>query len=278
VNFHKRVASFGLLILTTLFYIQPGSSQTPTTTTAPNPTGVKIGSIVSAAITTAFPAVSTILKAIWPSGKENDKQTKPTAQSKVEDAAAVAKRKAALEQFTKMGNELETVRIFLQASSDANEQVIAMQTLVQDKATIDDALKSQLGQSWILASGNLAQLKDDKIQARIDAMSDDSFVQTTLTNIRQVNLGRLEVVKLQIDGKQLAPLRKSLDDLQPKLSGISHLAGIIMGDIAVSLKTIPETITPSQGEQAPLDFVSDESVRASKDNEALKKLFKRQDQ
>jgi hypothetical protein len=241
---------------------------------APNPTGVKIGSIISAAVTTAFPAVSTILNTIWPKGKEGDKQTKPAAAAKVLDDPSVQQRKAALAQITKMGDELQTVRVFLQASTDGSEQVIAMQALLQDKTAIDDSLKSQLGQMWILASGSLSQLKDDKIQAQIDALSDDTFVQESLTQVKNVNLGRLEVVKQQIDAKQLAALRKSVDDLQSKLSGVSHLVGIVIGDISVSLKGLPSTLTPAQG--APPQYVADEFTRASKDQAAFKKNFSQQ--
>ena len=260
----------GLALLSTMVVNCLASGQSQTT---PNPTGVKIGSIVSAAISTAFPAVSTILSTIWPKGKEGDKQTKTNASAKVQDDQSTQQRKAALAQIAEIGDELQTVRIFQQASTDASEQVIAMQALLQDKNSIDDNLKSQLDQMWILASGSLSQLKDPKVQAQIDAIKDDTFVQESLTQVKNVNLGRIEVINKQIAGKQLPALRKSVDDLQSKLSGVNHIVGIVLGDMSVSLKGLPTALTPAQGTPK---YVTDEFTRATNDQAAFKKIFREQ--
>jgi hypothetical protein len=272
----KFTACIAMSVAITLVCLSIGHSRTQaqaqTTSQTPNPTGVKIGSIINAAITTAFPAVSTVLNAIWPKGKESDKQTKTNAQAKLQDDQSTQQRKAALAQITRTGDELETVRIFLQASTDANEQVIAMQTLLGDKTSIDEDLKSELTQKWVLASGNLSQLKSDQIQAKIDAIAEDPFVQDSLTQVKKVNLGQIDVIKLQIEGKQLKQLRKSLDDLQPRLSAVNHVVGIVMGDMAVSLKGLPTSLTPAQGIKTP-QYVEDENTRATHDYNAFKNIF-----
>lgn len=260
----------GLTVLTFMIAGSLSWGQAQQQQAASNPTGVKIGSIISSAISTAFPAVSTILNAIWPKGKEADRQTKPTASAKVQDDQSTQQRKAALTQITEIGDELQTVRIFLQTTTEANEQVIAMQALLEDKGVIDDNLKSQLDQKWILVSGSLGQLKDATVQARIDALKDDTYIQDSLTKVRNINLGQLDVVKLQIDGKQLIALRKSVDDLQSKLSGVSHLVGIVIGDMSVSLRGLPSTLTPGQGTP---QYVIDEFSRATKDQNALNKIL-----
>src|ERR1700735_2299073 len=132
-----QVIAFGLLLA------WPIAAQTTTNSpqnstqpvTAPKPgeaTGQKIGTAISAAISTAFPEVQKIIDLIWPTNKNQPvKAAAATTALSQPKAQANLQQTQALASLTQIADELAVMRTFLSYCVVADENVTAIQTILE---------------------------------------------------------------------------------------------------------------------------------------------------
>jgi hypothetical protein len=228
------------------------SSQNATTTTpAPGTsTGQKIGNAISAAITTAFPAVSTVIDKLFPKNADaKARTTKTDAETAVTTAhsAAVKTNQTNFDAIKGAATDLATIRTFLSYCITADEQIIKMQTILAAEPKPSTQSVKDLKYAWTTASENLKKLGDSALAARVMALT-DPFVQTTLTNAAGANLGQIENITTQLNSSDWPNWEKSIADLQPKVSGVNNLSVILVGDISNALSQVPDVVAKSQDE------------------------------
>jgi|SRR5215213_8508026 len=228
-------------------------------------TGERIGNAISAAVNTAFPIIPKILDVIWPNraNDPNKKLKAAEAEKNLEDARkqALDKQKTNFEEIKKISDDLATVRSFMAACIEADRKVISMQALLGEKKVLVEKDKNALNYLWTEADSRLQELKSADMTAKIDTMG-DPFVQLALRAVRDTNLGLTKNITDQIKSGDGAALRRSLDDLEPRLSAVGALAAQLIGNISSSLKTLPDRIGGALGGVS-------EDDRAKNDNEIL---------
>jgi hypothetical protein len=223
-------------------------------------TGERIGNVISAAISTAFPEVQRIIDLIWPAKKNQSKNATEAAAS---PGLIKASKDASSEQdkqiatIIQIANELSVMRTFLGYCIAADENVTAMQTILA-KSQLSAKDFSDLDRAWNNASTRVAKLGSDDIQNQIMALKPtDSYVQKTLGNIASANLGLIQNITKElaaVESKDAKPealeaLRTDVNSLRDALTGVNSLAGIIIGDLSIGLKSIPDTLKGAMGSE-----------------------------
>jgi hypothetical protein len=260
LKFRLQFVGCGSLLLLALLsaYSQtapnPASTQTPQPSQAPQAAapgvsvGERIGNAVSAAVKTAFPAIQPLITAIFGnSSKDDTKKTKADAQTSLQNArtAALQKQQPYFDDLKKAATDLGTVRTFLSYCVVADENVVTMRTILSH-SSISAEDKNQLQYAWNTAKPNLQALGSGTISTQIDAIG-DPFVQTTLKNVANANLGGIQNVDDQLKNADWSNLRISIGDLEVKISGVNALTGIIVGNISSGILSIPDKIKNSEG-------------------------------
>jgi hypothetical protein len=249
-----KIAVFGL----SLVFVSTVIAQTPTAAPPAKPSvGQSIGTVIKDAVTTAFPVVSDIIKAIWPGGdtKNKNPQQATDALNKARQTA-LDKQKQNFADIKAIAAQLATVRLFFSSCVVAERNVTEMRAFLDTKPTLAAKDFDSLGDMWTKANGPLKQLAGNEIQTQIDAIPDD-FARTTLQAIRDANLGQLDVVQKQIGRKDADALRKSLNDLEPKLASANALAGELLGSIGVALNNLPDKIGGALGSTKDVAYEAD---------------------
>jgi len=223
-------------VLSIVLLTVPMSSQTGNTTpVAPGTTtGKAIGTAISTAITTAFPAISTIINAIWPKKPtDNDSKRQPAATALTANLQQQSTQ--ALAQIAKVSSDLSVVTIFLSNCVVAENNIVAMRTYLQGKTEIKPNDKLQLQNFWNLAKGRIQNLKS--AGTSVDAL-DDPNVRVTLRAISDANSGLVDNVTNNLGGGAVGLLNQDLATLDSQLSAVNALSGEIIGEVSLALKTV----------------------------------------
>jgi hypothetical protein len=249
-----------LTILCAALAVRPTSSQT-TTTPATTPaavkpgqaTGERIGNAISAAITTAFPAAQKIIDVIWPNKTQKKTAANATPDLVKAKTAADTNQNENFAAISAIADELTTMRTFLNYCVVADEHITAIQTTLANKTALTPQDVTQIGKDWDFANLRIAKLGSAEIQTQIAALKPtDTFVQQTLGNIADANLGLIQGITKEVDAltkpnPPLDALRVDINSLKTYLTGVNSLAGIVIGDIGLGLKSTKDLTKGAQG-------------------------------
>jgi hypothetical protein len=240
-------------------------------------TGQRIGNIISAAVSTAFPGVSKVIEAIWPRGSDQGRTVKQEdAKLKLQqaqDAATKAEKRHSDDLNTAAAN-LAAARKFITECSFASIQISSMERLLAARGT-NQALtateKGKLGDLWRPASTRLSSLTDSALDAPIQKI-DDNYLKATLQAIRDAITNNSANVTKQIDDGRAVELTASLSNLAPQIYGVGPLAGLLVGDLSTSLASAANNISAHAGPPATATIA--DPVADRKNNVAtLKSLY-----
>jgi len=228
-------------------------------------TGKAIGTGINAAISAAFPAISTVINAIWPKSDDNSNKKKTDAAAATQDLQKKANE--GLAQLDKVTSDLDTITLFLANCVVADNHVVAMRTLL-DKDKLSEQDKLQLEDHWNKAKGRLSRLKD--AGGSVTKMNDPS-VQTVLQAVVDTTAGAIDSITKQLSAGDAARplLSKNLEELDEQLSAVNALSGQIIQNISSGLKSAKNTPAGRQGalrqtaslKQAHDDFAQTLSLR-----------------
>ncbi|MBI4460323.1 MAG: hypothetical protein HY648_09740 [Acidobacteria bacterium] len=229
---HTTIAS--MLFATTIVAVAPLCAQQSAGT------GERIGSAISAAIRTAFPAVNDVINVIWPnrSGKKTADEAERVLLPKKQASTEAVSR--SLDPIRKVGQDLSLVGSFLEHAVIAHDEVIKMRKVVGEKISLNDSDKKDLGYSWNTARARLEALDPKKMESEINKV-DDLYLRDKLKIISSVNYGFVANITSQLNG-DVEQLRKSLDTLEEKLSGITAVAGYLITDLSAALNRMPSIV------------------------------------
>jgi len=232
-----------ILLLPALVVAQQPSN--PTSKPAPGAgTGTAIGNGIKAAITTAFPAISQVINAIWPGDKNNSSKKKDDATA----ATAGLKSKSVEGQTTlnQITGDLDAMAAFLSACTVAENRVIDMRTMLRLKTTFTPAEALQLKNDWTTAKGRLTPLAQ---QASVLNNVTDTYIQATLETIVQANSGPIGSIDndMAAGNTGYPQLASDLAVLDSQLSAANALAGIVVGNVSHGLKDAKNVAAGAQG-------------------------------
>lgn len=229
-------------------------------------TGTAIGTGIKNAITAAFPAISTIINAIWPKQNDPTKQTKATATQATKELQQQSVQ--GLSQMTQITSELDTITLFLANCIVADDQVIAMRTYLDAKTTITPADVLQLNDYWNTAKGRLGNLKS---AGSAVAIMNDASVQVVLQAVVNATAGPTDSISQELSAGTpgLKLLNSNLQQLDGQLSAANALSGQVIQNISLALKTLKNNAGGAQGQvtqskelqQAQTDFATIETRR-----------------
>lgn len=250
------------------------STTSTTTTNNGTSTGQRIGNIISAVATTAFPAIKPILDAIWPNrgAKPNDTKKASDAETALNNAKTQsdANQKSNINDLQNAASNLAVARTFITNCGDVSVRISAMQSSLSAKPPDQkptDADKQALHDIWDPAKKRLDALQTDAITKAIDGIKNDDFLKGRLQEIRDAATNVSDNVGKQIDQGRFDALRGSLSELAPKVDGVAPLAGILIGDLSSSLNTAANNLAGGAG--------SEEDPAADKDRSDNVKLLDR---
>jgi hypothetical protein len=273
-----RMTATPLRCLPTMFIVSGlafAQGTTPATTTPPDgaSTGQKIGNIISAAVSTAFPAVSSIIKAIWPAGGNNSvKPAQATAALQPAKDQSNTAQKGNSDALIAAAKNLAVVRAFVTECGFAGIQITAMQRILADRASqakLTTAETATLNALWNPTSTRLGNLTKDAVGTSIDGMTDD-FLKVTLGAIRDAITNNAGNITMQIKDGTVVALSVSLSQLGPQVQGVTPLTGVLIGDLSTSITAAASKISSAAG-QPPTDDTAG-SDRA-KNVDSLKEVF-----
>jgi hypothetical protein len=232
-------------------------------------TGTKIGTIISAAVTTAFPPLKIITDLIWPprDGKANTssvtaKAAQPAIEAKVAASATAQKTNAAT--LDGAAADLIILRSFVTECGFASMKIAAMQKIVANAppGTLSATTKALLTDEWTPAALRLDTLTPQAISAQIDKMS-DNFLKSSVGLISDSILNNSKNITNQIAAGRASALQASLADLLKPVASVAPLAGVLIGDLSTSLKKAAADIPGKAGA-----FMSPTEKKAAEDSHA----------
>lgn len=216
-------------------------------------TGQRIGNIISAAVSTAFPAVSSVIKAIWPNGGNRSKtpdQVQAALQPQKDQSTQQQSKNA--QGLSNAAKNLVVLRSFVTACGYAAVQISAMERLLADKtgSTLATQDVVQLNYLWNPANAQMAKLTTQAVTDSVNSMDDDSL-KVTLTKIQDAITNLSQNIGQQIQNSSADDLRGSLAELEPKLIGVTPLTGVLIGDLSNSLDSAASNL---KGQAGPSNF------------------------
>jgi hypothetical protein len=210
-------------------------------------TGKAIGTGINAAITAAFPAISTVINAIWPAGSNGNKNktAATTATAPLQQQATQG-----LLQMNQVTSDLDTLTLFLANCIVADNKVVAMRTAIQGKTSLTPTDLLQLNDQWNTANGRLANLKS--AGGSVKAMNDAS-VQTVLQAVVDSTAGPTTSISQELTAGTagIGLLSTNLQTLDQQLSAVNALSGQVIQNISTGLKTAKNTAAGAQGSASP---------------------------
>lgn len=262
---------FAAAVLIPILVLANPKQQTKPPATPPAPagtaTGTAIGNGIKAAITTAFPAISTIINAIWPGTNNNNSKKKPDATN-----ATTGLQTKSVEGQTKLNtitNDLDAVTVFLSSCTVAENNVIAMRTTLRLKTSLTAAEALQLKNEWTTAKGRLTKLA--QAESVVNNVS-DTYIQTTLQTIVDANSGPIGSIDNDMGAGAggYPQLSSDLALLDSQLSAVDALAGIVIGNVSLGLKAAKNSAAGAEG----VTTMTDDEQQNQKDLESqLKTQF-----
>jgi hypothetical protein len=222
---------------------QQKKAQAPAAASPGSATGTAIGNGIKAAITTAFPAISTIINAIWP-GANNGNKRKSDATTATSDLKARSVQGQS--QINAITGDLDAVAVFLGSCVVAEDHVIAMRTTLRLKPVLNATEELEFKNHWTVASQRLATLKSTG--SLIDNVS-DTYIQTTLQAIADANLGLISSIDNDVKAGSAGypQLSNDLALLDSQLAAVNALSGVIIGNVSFGLKGAREVAAQGQG-------------------------------
>ncbi len=258
------------LCLILLVVAPPADTQKPAT--AAQQTGEKIGTIVKTAIDTAFPAVSSLMKLIWPGGKNSDKKTKKEVQDDIEKVQADLKKQVMtkLQPAAQISEELGVIQEFGRTSVKAGQNIRTMRTLVTVLPPGSE-LWSRLNTEWRIASTYLAPLKDtEKIGKQIDKVREPVIN----ARLRDLQDARADIMQRIDDGlknqNDIQDVKEQLNAMSAFLYGIDSIGAAELGNLQQEIKGLVNWASGAAGADEPVSTdaellrIADEAVSAVK--------------
>jgi len=231
-------------------------AQTNSTTQQPLPgvsEGQKIGTIIKTAITTAAPAIPSILDTLFGflnKPKPTDKATKEELQTaannnqKTLNSKTVAGTQKAIQPIQQVSDELEQIARFLEPSTTATQFLIVMKTKTTgtppDWKTIENA--------WEVANKQINQLKsvsDSDLNKIRDLYLRDKFRQMRNANDLTVIIVNQEVTQKNLDG-----LKSDLPTLLGILANSTAMAGYEINELQAEIADLALWAKGGQGSSA----------------------------
>jgi hypothetical protein len=205
-------------------------------------TGKAIGTGINNAITAAFPGISTIINAIWPNGAGNKNKTAATAATQPLQQKSVQ----GLTQLDTVTSDLDTITLFLANCIVADNQIIAMRTILQGKTSLTPQEKLALENDWNTAKGRLGNLKGASGQV---AKMNDPSVQVVLQAVVDSTAGPTDSVTQELAaGNAAIPLlSQNLQMLDQQLSAVNALSSQVIQNISYGLKSAKSTAAGALG-------------------------------
>jgi hypothetical protein len=235
MRMHRKLLTAAMVGFTTLALTQttqPGTS-----------TGSAIGTAIRSAITTAFPPIGTILNAIWPVG-QNGNKNKATATQAITPLKQSANQ--GFQQLDALTHDLDAVTTFLAATVVAENNVVAMRTIIYGKSSLNDDEKLRLKNAMTPAQNRLEKLA--AADSVVNAINDPTL-QTSLRAIVNANAGVLSSVKNDYDAGAvgLADLSQQLATLDAQLSAVNALSTEIISNVSLGLKAARQQSSGAMG-------------------------------
>ena len=205
-------------------------------------TGQRIGNVVKAAITTAFPAVSTVLDSIMkatPNSSDKKVSTSDVKKATTDtltatDKATQAKAQAAIAPVGQVGAELATVNLFLSPSVEANNNVLQMQVQILATAPDWDAIAT----NWQVAKAQLDKIS--KVQDSDINKVQDLYLRNKLTDIRAANSDLVIRIDAAVKAKKSPQAAPLLTQLNTILGGMPAVAGYELANLQGDLASLAE--------------------------------------
>lgn len=246
-----RITRLSLVAMVLCSVVGPCFAAAPNAADSGTTTGQRIGNLISAVISTAFPAVDKVITAIWPPGKSADKKNADQATPAVKNAKDVADaaQKENLAKLTAAANNLAVARTFATIAGDASVRIAVMQALLGEKdygKGLPTADKQNLQDWWKPAADELRDLQAQKLKDQVDSLDDD-FLKNTFSRLQGVSRSLVDNITDQLSQGRVAALTKSLGQLEPKLAEIVPLTAILIGDIGSSVTKASTKITGAAG-------------------------------
>jgi len=209
-------------------------------------TGTAIGTGIKDAITAAFPAISTIINAIWPSGAGKKSKTDATSATQTLQTQA----SQSLDKLSGITTDLDTITLFLSNCVVADDHVIAMRTMLQGKTALTQSDVLALGDEWNKANGALSNLKGASGQV---TQMNDASVQVVLQAVVDSTSGTSASITQELSAGTpgIDLLSQNLQDLDQKLFAVNALSGQVIQNISSGLKAIKSAAAPGTGTQQP---------------------------
>ena len=244
VGFRIVITSSVLLLLTIV------NDQQPRVHADAASTGKAIGTGINAAITAAFPGISTVINAIWPKGSETKNQKKETATKVTKPLQAQSTK--GLSDFDKVTSDLDTITLFLDNCVVADNNIIAMRTSLSGKKTMSEADKLELNNHWNPAKGRLSNLKGAGGSV---AKMNDASLQVVLQAVVDSTAGTTDSVTQEIAAGTagLTLLASDLQQLDQQLSAVTAISGQVIQNISLGLKAAKNTAAGAEGEVQETD-------------------------
>jgi len=231
-----------LLVLTA---IASSLARSEPQTTAPAPgvvTGQKIGNVIKTAITTAVPALSTLLDLIWShSSKANSDSAKKTElqdSAKKPDTQVEANQKIIgpiqekLQPIGQVADELAVIEQFLDPCVTATGYLIGMQTKAKEQTTD----WQEIGNKWELAKAQLGRLKS--VSASDLRKVRDKYLAFRLGQIQKANDTTVMAITQEVTQKNLPDLKTDLAILLATLADMTAISGYEFSELEADISDL----------------------------------------
>jgi hypothetical protein len=235
----QLLAATSLVALTIIVHADAQGQATSPISSKPTG-GQAVGSFISDVIKTAFPSVQTIINAIW--GKDSNKSKKATDA----EPPLTTLQKPAVENLSVLANDLQTVNIYLADCTVADQHLISMQVTLQRITKPTDDGWSDIESHWGYVQKRLAELGTKETKA-LATSSKDEYVRRSLLAVSDSSYGQLDDIDKAIKAKNAPKLTLLLNELQPKVAGVTAIATDVIGDIGTGLLEAAKTAAPKAG-------------------------------
>lgn len=232
----KVFASF--ISVAIIAILMPASQSIRAQEETPVGIGEKFGGIISAAISTASPAIGTFIELIRDKIKKgsdvrredvvtvSDLQEQLTAQRE----KLLADFRNTLGGLISISEEIDVVLDFTEPATDAQQDIIPIiHTLAANQAP-PRAIWEQIAKDWADASRALSRLNtlpNDEIR-KLSSL----YLRDRLTDIRTINIRLTDSVGEAIDRADRTDALIQLNELNRRLSGLTSAAGYLMDDLS----------------------------------------------
>jgi hypothetical protein len=254
------------------------TEQTPSTTapSSATQTGQRIGTIVSAAVDTAFPIIGKIM-GLFKTTKPDEKTTQTDVATAVKKAQAdfKAAAKQQLQPAATIATEIGVIQIFATAGVAARSNIATMSNLLSQASPDYD----KIGTEWTIAKNNLADVLTLKVET-IRAVREPTIQERciALQNARKDLMVRIDAnvdeAKKKTPGYSKQDLQDEITAMAALLKGFDALAAIEFATLQDDIDNLGKWANSAQG--SPLDtplkkpsqkmlrFITDAETKANK--------------